>query len=240
MKIGAGVRLFTRENYLNKIRGFCHDDGMIRVITGVRRCGKSCLMRCIAKELRPEGGFSIFITGSNSYLLPGEIATKLSGRYIEFGMKTLDFSEYCQMKRFFELPVNPGPVTEFDACILEGGLPKAMDYSGLADNRINYGPVLENIVYCYARAQGCKVSVGRIGKLECDFILRNPEMGYAYIQVAMTIMADRSTEECEYRPFEQIRDNYPKYLLTRSDPIQQRDGIIHANIPEFMQEGRTF
>ena len=44
--------------------------------------------------------------------------------------------------------------------------------------RINYGPVLENIVYRYARAQGCKVSVGRIGKLECDFILRNPQMGY--------------------------------------------------------------
>ena len=58
------------------------------------------------------------------------------------------------------------------------------------DNRINYGPVLENIVYRYARAQGCKVSVGRIGKLECDFILRNPELGYAYVQVAMTIMAD--------------------------------------------------
>ena len=47
-------------------------------------------------------------------------------------------------------------------------------------------------------------------------------------------------QECEYRPFEQIRDIYPKYLLTRSDPIQQRDGIIHANIPEFIQEGRTF
>ena len=35
-------------------------------------------------------------------------------------------------------------------------------------------------------------------------------------------MADRSTEEREYRPFEQVRDNYPKYLLTRNDPIQQR------------------
>ena len=108
------------------------------------------------------------------------------------------------------------------------------------DNLINYGPVLENIVYRYARAQGCKVSVGRIGKLECDFILRNPEMGYAYVQVAMTIVANRATEEREYRPFTHIKDNYPKYLLTRSDPIQRRDGIIHANIPEFMQEGRTF
>lgn len=86
------------------------------------------------------------------------------------------------------------------------------------DNRTNCGPVLENIVYRYALAQGCKVSVGRIGKLEYDFILRNPEMGYAYVQVAMIIMADRATEEREYRPFTQIMDNYPKYLLTRSDP----------------------
>lgn len=416
MKIGAGMRLFPRENYLKKIRGFYHDDGMIKVITGVRRCGKSCLMQCIAEELRAEGvddehivffdldrygyrsvkapeqlealiepllavsgtkylfidevqnvegfedvlngfrtegGFSIFITGSNSYLLSGELATKLTGRYIEFEMQTLNFGEYCQMKRFLGLPVNPNPVAEFDAYILEGGFPKAMDYPGLADkrayvaaviqkifekdirrrvkiknvsvfnqvrdyvinnfgattslaniqsdfenkqgvkikretlarylqiledakivskcarfdlksrkslrgeqkyyladlgfyfalntdNRINYGPVLENIVYRYARAQGRKVSVGRIGKLECDFILWNPQMGYTYVQVAMTIMADRATEEREYRPFQQIRDNYPKYLLTRSDPIQQRDGIIHANIPEFMQEGRTF
>lgn len=416
MKIGASMRLFPRENYLKKIRGFYHDDGMIKVITGVRRCGKSCLMQCIVEELRAEGvddehivffdldrygyrsikapeqlealieplldiqetkylfidevqnvdgfedvlngfrtegGFSIFITGSNSYLLSGELTTKITGRYIEFEMQTLDFGEYCQMKSFLGLPVNPNPVAEFDAYILEGGFPKAMDYPQLADkrayvavviqeifekdirrrvkiknvsvfnqvrdyvinnfgattslaniqsdleskqgvkikretlarylqiledakivskcarfdlksrkslrgeqkyyladlsfyfalntdNRINYGPVLENIAYRYALAQGCKVSVGRIGKLECDFILRNPEMGYAYVQVAMTIMADRATEEREYRPFQQIRDNYPKYLLTRSDPIQQRDGIIHANIPEFMQEGRTF
>ena len=42
MKIGASMRLFLRENYLKKIRGFYHDDGMINVITDVRRCGKSC------------------------------------------------------------------------------------------------------------------------------------------------------------------------------------------------------
>ena len=49
------MRLFPRENYLKKIRGFYHDNGMIKVITGVRRCGKSCLMQCIAEELRAEG-----------------------------------------------------------------------------------------------------------------------------------------------------------------------------------------
>lgn len=50
------------------------------------------------------------------------------------------------------------------------------------DNRINYGPMLENVVHSYARAWGCNVSVGRIGKLECSFILRNPEMGCTYVQ----------------------------------------------------------
>ena len=39
------------------------------------------------------------------------------------------------------------------------------------DNRINYGPVLENLVYFYARSRGLSVSVGRIGTLECDFII---------------------------------------------------------------------
>ena len=34
--------LSPRENYLKKIRGFYHDDGMINVITGARRFGKSC------------------------------------------------------------------------------------------------------------------------------------------------------------------------------------------------------
>lgn len=34
--------LSPRENYLKKIRGFYHDDGMINVITSVRRCGKPC------------------------------------------------------------------------------------------------------------------------------------------------------------------------------------------------------
>ena len=37
--------LFKRENYLKKIRGFYHDDDIIKVITGVRRCGKSSLMK---------------------------------------------------------------------------------------------------------------------------------------------------------------------------------------------------
>ena len=106
--------------------------------------------------------------------------------------------------------------------------------------RINYGPVLENIVYCYARSLGYEVSVGRIGRLECDFAMRSPEMEYAYVQVAMTIMKSRETEDREYRPLEQIRDNWPKFVITRGDPIQHRSGIVHENVVELVGEGRTF
>ena len=108
------------------------------------------------------------------------------------------------------------------------------------DSRIDYGPVLENIVYCYARSLGYEVSVGRIGRLECDFVMRSPEMGYAYVQVAMTIVRDRKNEDREYRPLEQIRDNRPKSVITRSDPIQHRGGIVHENMTELVGEGRTF
>lgn len=108
------------------------------------------------------------------------------------------------------------------------------------DNRINYGPVLENIVYQYAKGLGYEVSVGRIGKLECDFIMRGRDMGYSYVQVAMTIMASEKTEDREYRPLEQIRDNYPKFVLTRADPIQRRNGIIHENVPELIASGLGF
>ena len=414
--IGGSMRLFRRESYLKKIRGFYHDDGMIKVITGIRRCGKSCLMHTIEEELREagvpdsniayfdldrygfrsvktpeqlealiepllqveglkylfidevqnvagfedvinefrsEGGFSIFVTGSNSYLLSGELMTKLTGRYIEIEMQTLDFREYCDMKRFLGQEVSSNLATELDAYIVEGGFPKALDYPELADkrsytrsvveeifqkdikrrvkirnvslfnlvrdyvinnfgattsltnilsdleekqgvrlkretlnrylqvledakliskctrfdvksrkslageqkyyladlslyfalntdNRINYGPVLENIVYRYARSLGYEVSVGRIGKLECDFIMRRRDMGYSYVQVAMTIMASEKTENREYRPLEQIRDNYPKFVLTRADPIQRRSGIIHENVPELIANGLDF
>ena len=49
------MKLYRRENYLKKIRGFYHDTDLIKVITGVRRCGKSCLMETIAEELEESG-----------------------------------------------------------------------------------------------------------------------------------------------------------------------------------------
>lgn len=402
------MKLYHREQYLKKIRPF-YDDDLIKVITGIRRCGKSCLMATIAEELRnrgvedkdiiyldldkrgnrsiktPEqlekkieslladndfkylfidevqnvrdyeevvnaynsdGGFSIFITGSNSYLLSGELMTKLTGRYVEFEMFTLSFSEFLDMKRFMGKAVGDARI-EFDEYLRYGGFPRSLEYEDseakaryiedvvgqivdkdirsrnkirnidtfnrvmtyvinnygaptsltnlhdyftkteriaverrtiasyiqmlvdakvlyrcerfdlksrkslrgeekyyLADLgiyfarnidvRLNYGPSLENALYIYLRSRGYKLSVGRIGKLECDFIARRRN-AYAYIQVSMTI-ADRNVEEREYRPFGYIRDGYPRYLFTLDPLLQERDGVRHLNMVSFMKD----
>ncbi len=406
---------FPRENYLKKIRDFYHATDLIKVITGVRRCGKSCLMETIADELKKEGipeknvmyfdldsmeynkivkadqlealiksirdvqgtkyifidemqnvdGFevvlnglrgsgewSIFITGSNSYLLSGELMTKLTGRYIEFEMFPLSFEEYESMKEFYGKDIATDRQVELQKYILEGGFPrtvlmdtmaakrryvenvineifekdirrrikirnkstfetvqkyiinnfgattslkglkKAIEQSGTpvseatiaryiralldakilyecprfdmkskkslsgekkyyladlsfyyvqnTDNRINFGPVLENITYVYAKSHDYSVSVGRIGKLECDFILRNNEMQYSYVQVSYTIALSKETEDREYRPLESIKDNYPKYVATIDSLLQQRNGIEHINLVDFMRNGKEF
>ena len=49
------MNLYKREEYLKRIRGFYHDTDIIKVITGVRRCGKSSLMQTIKDELIESG-----------------------------------------------------------------------------------------------------------------------------------------------------------------------------------------
>ena len=49
------MKLYKRENYLSKIRGFYNSTDIIKVITGIRRCGKSSLMQMIMDELIETG-----------------------------------------------------------------------------------------------------------------------------------------------------------------------------------------
>lgn len=404
--------IFHREYYLDRIRGFYKTD-LIKVITGIRRCGKSSFMKSIMNELlsnglpqkdilyfdldkrgyrgiktadqldkiiedavtdgdykylfidevqnvkdfevvingwREEGNISIFITGSNSYLLSGELATKLTGRYVEFEMFPLNFKEYLGMKHFMGLPVQDKQ-EEFEEYLFYGGFPKTLEYNRPEDKeqylqevlhqiidkdirykkihnwhvfdkvmtyiinnygasvsvgnlvkhfqrneaiaikpetihryleilesakiiykcerfdiksraslqggqkyyladlgiyfarnvdvRINYGPALENLMFTYLRSKGYKVNVGRIGKLECDFICRHGFNDYFYVQVSRSI-ADEHTEEREYRALETINDNYPKYVFTLDWLLQKRNGIRHMNLIDFIGEGKDF
>ena len=102
------------------------------------------------------------------------------------------------------------------------------------DNRINYGPVLEQVLFSYLKSKNYSLSVGRIGNLECDFIARRGTDEYFYIQVTKN-MDDKKTEEREYKPFYEIKEMYPRYLFV-SDLILQKniEGINNVNIVDFI------
>lgn len=410
VKIGGKImfnNVYPREKYLKKIRPF-YDSDIIKVITGIRRCGKSFILKAIMNELIDRGipktqiiyipldrrgykniktseeletkiesmlgddenyylfidevqnvfgfesvihayaeeGYSIFLTGSNSYLLSDEISTKLTGRYLNFETFTLDFSEYLEMKRFFKKKIDQDIYVEFEEYILNGGFPKTIEFDDIqarqtytrgiiseifekdvktrkrisnvpvyervqsfllnnysapfslsnlleclekegyktkattvrgyiedlkkakiiyecnrfdlkskkslrreqkyylsdlaiyfamnTDNRLSYGPSLENMVYLYLASQDYQISIGKIDKLECDFITRNTSGDYAYIQVTYTMQGEdiKATErikEREYRPFRKIRDGYPRYIVSLDRFRDQQEGVHHIN-----------
>lgn len=399
--------VYPREKYLTRIRPFYESD-IIKVITGIRRCGKSFILKGIINELYQKGvkesqiiyipldkrgfkniklpeqleekieemiegdgfhylfidevqnvigfesvvqayveeGYSVFLTGSNSYLLSDEISTKLTGRYLKFETYTLDFCEYLDMKKYYDLKIDSDMDVEFNEYILNGGFPKTLEFPDVntrqtytrgiieeifekdvktrkrisnisvyervqsfllnnysapfsitnlleclknegfstkpstvrgyiedlkkakivyecnrfdlkskkalqrdqkfyladmaiyfamnTDNRFSFGPSLENIVYLYLASHDYQISIGKIGKLECDFIVRDKKQNYAYVQVVYTLHGEdeKATErikEREYRPFRDIRDGYPRYIISLDKYRDQQEGVHHIN-----------
>lgn len=74
--------------------------------------------RCIVSFLKKEE-YDIYITGSNAHLLSSELATLISGRYIEFTIYPLSFKEY----RIFRGDNFSDQQAEFDRYLRYGGLP---------------------------------------------------------------------------------------------------------------------
>lgn len=152
--------MILRKEYLEQLKTW-RDEQVIKVITGIRRCGKSTLLKMYKDALLSQGitpeqiifinfedlafdhlldykalyeylslklqpdktnyifldeiqkvndfekvvdslyikdNVDIYITGSNAYLLSGELATLLSGRYVEINMLPLSFREFCEAK----------------------------------------------------------------------------------------------------------------------------------------------
>ena len=152
--------MIERVQYMDILKKW-RDEKVVKVVTGLRRCGKSTLLNMYQQHLREEGvapnriislnfealehesllnyralyqyiterlqpggmnyvfldevqlvesfqkavdslyirdNVDVYITGSNAWLLSGELATLLSGRYVEIRMLPLSFKEYCEMK----------------------------------------------------------------------------------------------------------------------------------------------
>ena len=92
--------------------------------------------------------------------------------------------------------------------------------------------ILENIVYMELVRRGYKVTVGKTGTKEIDFVCdqRGEKL---YVQVAY-LLADESTVNREFGVYESIRDNFPKYVVTMDEIDMSRNGIKHRNIRDFL------
>ena len=92
--------------------------------------------------------------------------------------------------------------------------------------------ILENIVYMELIRRGYKVTVGKIGVKEIDFVCdRRGEK--LYVQVAY-LLADETTVKREFGVYDTIRDNFPKYVVTMDEIDMSRNGIKHRNIRDFL------
>ena len=97
------------------------------------------------------------------------------------------------------------------------------------DRITDRGHILENTVYLELIRRGNKVWTGTARNTEVDFVCKNPTGDIEYYQVAWQ-MTSENTLEREFGALERINDNYPKYLLTTDSFTQNRSGIKHMNV----------
>ena len=112
--------------------------------------------------------------------------------------------------------------------IADHGLRQALYGSNQKDIEL----ILENIVCLELLRLGYKVTVGKNGTKEIDFVC-DKDGKRIYVQVCYYLSSEK-TEEREFGAYEGIRDNYPKYVLSMDEFDMSRDGIIHMNIRDFL------
>ena len=94
--------------------------------------------------------------------------------------------------------------------------------------------VLENIVYLELLRRGYKVTVGKIDTKEIDFIC-DKQGEKLYVQVTY-LLASEETILREFGAYDNVRDNFPKYVVSMDEFDMSRNGIKHRNIRDFLLE----
>lgn len=92
--------------------------------------------------------------------------------------------------------------------------------------------ILENIVYLELLRRGYMVTVGRIGDKEIDFVC-DKQGEKLYVQIAY-LLASEETIAREFGAYENVRDNFPKYVVSMDEIDMSRNGIKHRNIRDFL------
>ena len=107
-------------------------------------------------------------------------------------------------------------------------------YYILNNRTVELSQILENLVFLELKRRRFKIATGKITEKEVDFIVKDANDGLIYIQVAVTVMDEAKLEQ-ELRPFREIEDNYPKYIITLDDLfVKDHDGIKTVNALDFL------
>ncbi|MCD8055398.1 MAG: ATP-binding protein [Clostridiales bacterium] len=112
--------------------------------------------------------------------------------------------------------------------IADHGIREAVYGGNLRDINL----ILENIVCLELLRRGYSVTVGRVGEREIDFAAsRHGER--IYVQVSY-LLADGNTVKREFGVYDEVRDNFPKYVVTMDEINMSQNGIKHMNIRDFL------
>lgn len=107
-------------------------------------------------------------------------------------------------------------------------------YYILNNKTIELPQILENLIFLELKRRRFKVATGKVAEKEVDFIIKDNSDSVKYIQVAVTIMDEDKLKQ-ELRPFYEINDNYPKYIITLDDYyVKDHDGVITINALDFL------
>lgn len=256
------------------------DKKVIKVVTGVRRCGKSTLLSQFKSEVEKVGecntvsinfddleneflcdyhvlyqhlmekitdrlmnyifldeiqlvpqfekvvnslflkeNVDIYITGSNAYMLSGEIATLLSGRYVEIKMLPFSFAEYAQFKRDFLKKEVATDETLYNEYVSLGGFPYVASISNDKNLVRDYIRGIYSTIVLKDIIQRKKLSDSDVLEKVCKFTLSNVGNLISSKKVSDTLTSGgrktspATVENC----YNALTESYLFYKATRYD-----------------------
>ena len=217
------------------------DDAIGIVLSGIYHTVlvKDIVQRNAVRDPQLLEHLSLFLADS----IGSPIATsKISGYLTSQGRKVsgITIDNYLRMltEAFIFYPVRRYDIkgkaylkTQEKYYIVDTGLRNAL----LRFRTGDYGHALENIVFLELLRRGCRISIGKIGKGEVDFIAEKME-DKTYYQVSASVL-DEQTLARELQPLMNIPDQYDKVLLTMDRTyIRNYEGVKNRNIIDFLLE----
>ncbi|MDD3831757.1 MAG: ATP-binding protein [Clostridia bacterium] len=107
-------------------------------------------------------------------------------------------------------------------------------YYILNNKTVELSQLLENLVFFELKRRRYKIATGKVDDKEVDFIVKGDDDSLKYIQVAVTVLSDDKLKQ-ELAVFSEIKDNYPKYIITLDDFFtKDHDGVTTINAIDFL------